>query len=273
MKNIKNLLKYKSFKLVSLLFIIVMIWRIVLLCFPIHNIDIQIQIWAASYQSVAWVGAIIGLVFAKSWGGRKSVIGRATLSFSIGLLFQSFGQIVFSYYFYTGTMAPYPSLADIGFMGSIPFYAYGMLMIAKASGAHFSLKSFLKKAQVFLIPLIMLLLSYFVFLKGYQFDFTQPIKTFLDFGYPLGDAIYVSIALLTFSLSRNFLGGIMKKPILFLIFALVFQYITDFTFLYQSSRGTFIGGGVNDFMYFISYFIMALSLIQLRATFEKIKNS
>ena len=272
MENIKSLLKYKSFQLVTLLFVVIAMWRLVLLCFTVPNIDIQIQIWAASYQVVAWVGALIGLFFARSWGGYKSVVGRAALAFSIGLLLQSFGQSVFSYYFYTGAAAPYPSLADLGFFGSIPFYAYGMLMLAKASGAHLSLKSFSKKIQIFLILTIMLLISYIVFLRGYQLDPTQPLKTFLDFGYPLGDAIYVSIALLTFSLSRNFLGGIMKKPVLFLVFALVFQYVTDFTFLYQSSHGTFVGGGINDCMYFTSYFIMALSLVQLRITFDKIKS-
>lgn len=271
-KSIKNLFSYKSFIIVTSAFLVFIIWRFLLIISSISNIDIHVQIWAASYQIVAWLGAIIGLIFSKSWGGRKSVIGRAAIAFSAGLLAQSFGQSIFSYYFYTGSQAPYPSLADVGFLGSIPMYCYGIVLLGKASGAHISLKSSINKIYAIVIPLIILLISYIVFLKDYEFtNFT--IRTFLDFGYPLGQAFYISLAILAYFLSRNTLGGLMKKPVLFFIAALVFQYACDYTFLYQSSRNIFVGGGLVDMMYLISYFIMSLALVKLIIVFEKIKNS
>lgn len=274
-KSIKKLFSYKSFIIVTLSFSILVIWRFSLLIFQNPNTpdaDIHVQIWAASYQIVAWLGAIIGVFFSRSWGGYKSIIGRAALVFSLGLLAQSFGQSVFSYYFYTHSQAPYPSLADLGFFGSIPFYSYGIVLLGKASGAHIPLRSLRYKIYAVIVPLIVLLLSYIVFLRGYIFD-GSPLRTFLDFGYPLGQAFYISLAIITYFLSRNMLGGLMKKPIVFFIVALVAQYACDYTFLYQSSRGIFVGGGVVDMMYLISYFIMSLALIELIVVFEKIKNS
>ncbi len=93
----------------------------------------------------------------------------------------------------------------------------------------------------------------------------------MDFGYPLGQAFYISIALLVFFTSRNFLGGVLKKPIIFLIVALFFQYISDFNFLYQASAGTWYVGGVGDYLYAVSYFVMALAIIYIGTVSQKIR--
>ncbi len=248
-------------------------WRIYLIFLNTESKGHDIQVWAASYQLIAWFGALVGFYFSKLWGGSKSIIGRANLAFAFGLLAQSFGQSVFSYYFYKGIELPYPSLADIGFFGSIPFYIYGIALLAKVSGVHFTFKSVKNKILAIIIPLILLFSSYFFFLKGYEFDWSSPLRVFLDLGYPLGQAIYISIAIVAYLLSINFLGGIMRKPILLFIFALFVQYISDFTFLYQASRGIFVGGGIVDYLYLVSYFVMSLSLIKLGLAFYKIKNS
>ena len=273
MIHLNNILKSKAFLFVTFLLVVLGGWRIYLGMSSVLGTDSNMQVWAASYQIIAWCGAIIGLIYSRVWGGYKSVIGRASLAFSVGLLMQSFGQSVFSYYFYTGNPLPYPSLADLGFFGSIPCYIYGVMEILRASGARFSLSSLSAKLQAIFIPLFILGVSYIVFLKDYQFDSTQPfLKTFLDFGYPLGQAVYISIAILAYIISQNMMGGIMRKAIIFFILALGAQYLSDYTFLYQSLHGTFVGGGLVDCMYMTSYFLMAISLIQLQVVFEQIQN-
>jgi len=124
-----------------------------------------------------------------------------------------------------------------------------------------------------MIPVVILIGSYLFFLKGYEFDWLNPVKIFLDFGYPLGQAIYVSIAILTLLLSRNLLGGVMKKPIFYLIFALIFQYLSDFFFLYQSNIGVWYVGNINDYLYFVSYSIMTMAIIYMGSTFTRIQQS
>ncbi len=120
---------------------------------------------------------------------------------------------------------------------------------------------------------MLLAYSYWVFLKGYEFDWSAPLKIFLEFGYPLGQAIYVSLAILTLFLTRGVLGGVMKNRVLFVLFALLMQYLADYTFLYQASQETWAAGGINDYMYLASYFIMALALLQFRISRIKAKLS
>lgn len=223
-------------------------------------------IWGASYQAVALWGGIWGLIIANAWGGARSVMGKSILAFALGLLLQNFGQTVFSYYNLVAQVeVPYPSLADVGFFGSIPFYIYGTIMLAKASGVSISMKSVASKLQAVIIPLVVLLLSYYFFLQGYEFDGSSPLKVFLDFGYPLGQALYVSLALLAYLLSTKTLGGIMKNKVLLILLALIVQYAADYNFLSQVLAETWRNGGYGDAIYLLAYFLLALGLIQLKA--------
>ncbi len=264
-------------KILIALYLLIAAWFLYLhlfLNFVLDSTKSDLKIWASVYQVVALFGGVVGIFVARKWGGYKSVIGKATLFFSLGLLMQVFGQSFDSYLNVIKNIEiPYPSVGDIGFFGSVVFYIIGAIYTLKSVGFQFSFKSLKGKLISIFIPLVLLICSYFFFLNGYTFDWSNPLKIFLDFGYPLGEAIYVSIAILAFLISFKYLGGIMKKPMLFLMFALVAQYSSEFTFLYQANAGTWYAGGVNDFMYFTSYFIMSLAILQLNSAFERIKNS
>lgn len=227
--------------------------------------------FGATYGLVTLWGGFWGLVASKKWGGFASTIGKALIFLSLGLLSQEFGQLVFSYYnIFLNVEIPYPSLADIGFFGTIPFYIVGMSLIAKLSGVKFSLKTVSSQLQAIAIPVVMLSVSYFLFLREYAVDLSDPLKVFLDFGYPLGQAIFISIAILAYSLSRKILGGIMRNKILVLIAALLAQYLADFNFIFQNSRGTWINGGYGDYIYLLAYFVMTIGLIQMNYMASKL---
>lgn len=231
------------------------------------------KIFSALYGLMAIWGGVWGIAIAKNWGGFKSVLGRSILMFSLGLIAQEFGQIVYSYYNYVLQIVPYPSLGDLGFFAAIPLYIYGSYLLAKASGVKVSLRSFSSIFLAVLIPVLMLSIGYLIFLKDYAFDWSQPLTVFLDFAYPLGEAIYLSIALLTFLLTRKLLGGAMRNKILFILFALLAQFIADWTFLYQASKGVVYPGGVNDYIYLCAYILMTYGLFQLNTTVMKLRNS
>lgn len=241
--------------------------------FPPGNSSSLVQYFGVFYGLMAIWGGICGVIISKKWGGFQSIIGRALLMFSIGLFAQEFGQIAYSYYIYVlHVEIPYPSIGDVGYFGSIPFYIYGTYLLSQASGVHFGLKLLKNKIQAVIIPLIMLGISYALFLQDYAFDFSTPLVVFLDFGYPMGQAIYVSLAILTYLLSRKILGGIMKTKILFILIALVLQYLSDYVFLYQVSSGTWTVGGFNEWMYLVAYFIMTIAIIQFYTVLKKIKS-
>ena len=252
------------------LFVLFALWWTALRWIPITNI--QYQIFSATYGVMALIGAIWGISISRNWGGRGSVMGKAILFFSFGLLAQEFGQLVYSAYaFFLKIQIPYPSIGDIGYFGSIPLYALGVIYVAKASGIRLSLKNIESKIKAVLIPLAILILGYYLFLQNYTFDWSQPLKIALDFGYPLGQAIYISLAIITYLLSQKVLGGVMRARIFFIIFALFVQFISDYTYLYQSLHQTAYPGSFNDFIYLLAYLIMTLSLLQFDVALRDIR--
>jgi hypothetical protein len=261
--------KDHAYVFVVFLFSVLSLWWILLNVISIDEY-FHHQIFASVYGVMALVGAVYGFRISRAWGGLRSILGRAITFFSLGLLSQEFGQLAYSYYIYFEKIdVPYPSVGDVGFFGSIIFYTYAVWLLAKAVGVKFSLRSITSKLQAILIPFVVLIASYLYFLQEYDFDWSQPLTIFLDFGYPLGAAVYISLALLAFLLSRRVLGGVMRYRVLIILLALLLQYLADFTFLYQSSSGTWTVGGINDYMYLIAYFAMTLGVLQLRANLIK----
>ncbi len=222
------------------------------------------ELWADTYGVVALIGAVGGLGFAKKWGGLKSSLGKAITFLSIGLCAQVFGQIVYTYYFYAQNVeAPYPSIGDIGFFGSIPFYILGAWFLAKTIGFRFSLRQTSAKLLSFIVPAIVLALTYKTFLDDYVFADTDKLVVFLDFGYPLGQAVFVSIALLAYLVSRKLLGGTMRNKVLIILLGLAVQYAADFNFLHQTIQESWQNGGYGDMLYMTAYLLVSLGLISL----------
>lgn len=257
----------KGIKLVLLiLFLLFSAWWLVL--HTVHPKSENINLYfGATYGVVTLLGAYYGITNAKKWGGLKSALGRTLIFLSIGLLFSEFGQLVFSYYnIVKDVEIPYPSIADIGFFGMTTFSVLATLSLAKTVGVKFStFKKHLFSAWVLVIPVIVLSISYKVFLQGYSTQDTSTLQIFLDFAYPLGQAIAVSVVISSYVFASTKLGGIMKKRILLLLLAFVLQYSADFNFLYQNTHGTWVNGGYGDYLYFLAYCIQALSLILLVA--------
>lgn len=255
------------------IFVPLSVWWVMIYARGLHE-GLENNMYTLIYPLLSLLGGAIGHIVAQKWGGFKSIFGRAISFFSFGLFAQFFGQAMYAYYIYIQNIeVPYPSLGDVGYFGSVIFYILAVLALGKVIAIHTNLKSVSGKLWAFLIPLVGLIISYLFFLKGYVFDFSQPIKLVLDFGYPLGEALYISIAVLILILSRNVLGGMMRNPLRLLIFALVVQYISDFMFLYQANAGTWYVAGINDFLYSVSYMLLTLSLTYIGFMFDKITES
>lgn len=217
------------------------------------------------YGIVALFGGIYGLSIAKRWGFFKSYFGKAIILLSFGLLLQEFGQLAYSYLnSIKHVELPYPSIPDIGFFGSIPMYTLAGVYLMKGLG----ITSIIKRRPIKLllgivVPLLILAISYLFFLKGYSTDGKTSAAVFFDFAYPLGQAVYVSIALVILLSVSKLLGGLMKKPVLILLAAFMVQYLSDFNFLNQIVHETWGPGRYGDYLYFLAYCTMTYSLIKL----------
>jgi hypothetical protein len=242
----------------------ILIWWFLMYLWNIRETD-QNYYFGVAYPFIALIGGLNGIFISRIWGGYKSLVGRGILFFSLGLLGQAFGQFIWSYYNIIAKIeVPYPSIADVGYFSIVPFYSLGMLSFAKAANSKVNLKKVQGKAVAVLLPLLMVSISYFLFLRNLEYDFSDPLKVFFDFGYPFGEAIIISIALVTLGLSKNILGGQMRSRIIYLIFAIVVIYITEYTFIFKANDGTYYNGGPVDMMYATAFFVMSLGLISFK---------
>ncbi len=265
----------KSFKLVVVLFVLLLVWWITMFVRGLTG-GTENDLFTLIYPFLALLGGISGYVFSKKWGGFKSTLGSTMGYFSLGLIAQFLGQLLYNYYiFILGIDEPYPSIGDVSYFLSVIFYIIAAFQITKVAGVKFLMQSISSKLQIFLIPFVILLLSYLLLLKGYEFDFSNLSIIFLDFAFPFTQAIYVSFALVALYFSRNILGGMMKKPIILLLLALIFQFVADFSYSYQFSVNAeaMYTGDYLDLLYCISYFLMAISLFSIGNMFYKVQES
>lgn len=225
-------------------------------------------------------GGLLGLKNALDWGGTKSILGRAVFGISLGLLTWAGGMIIWNYYlFFTTVEVPYPSLADALFILSWPLWAYGLLQLSKAIGAHFALRNESKQALFFGSGIVILVSIYLLFgvARGWSISLDGGVlKLFFDLFYPIGDIVILTLVTLTYWLSKEFLGGIYKNPILVLFFGFLLNYMADFTFSYTTTQGTYFNGHFVDFLFTTTMFILSFGLSMLTPNLlelEKIKET
>lgn len=220
--------------------------------------------WVVLLTVIPVVGGLYGLYLARFWGAFRSVFGRGVLFLALGLLGWSFGDFVWSYYnIFRQVEVPYPSVADFGFFSIVPFWFLGMTQIARASGARYALRTARGKILLVAIPILVFVLSYYLFLADKTIEQGDPLKVFFDIAYPLGDMFTASAAVLALLLTAGFLGGRMRVPILVLIVGFIVQYLADFSFSYTSTTGTYFNASWVDMLYLTSQFIVSFGVAML----------
>jgi len=258
------LLKNHFFHLTVVLFLAFTAWWISLNPFNENVLMEQKETWSAFYWTFAAFGGLFGIFASRELGFWRSVIGRAVLAFSAGLLLQAIGQIIDSYLSAIGNVYIfYPSIAEIGYTGSILVYIYGSYLLARYIGINPSVRNFAKSRLVWFIPVVMFALSYFTYLHGYDFANAETIHIIFDFGYPILQSIYVALAVYVLIRSRNIQGGVLRRPISFLVAALILQYIADSYFVYEFNQDKWYNANFNDYFYLVAYFVLALSIIYI----------
>jgi hypothetical protein len=203
---------------------------------------------------------------AKRWGGFKSHLGRALAFLSLGLITWGLGQMVWSYYAIRQiTEIPYPSWADAGYVLSWPLWTIGMINLSKATGVKFALRKVRGKLALFVIPVLAAATSYWLLVvvarDGSLTAGEGGLKLFFDLAYPIGDVVILTIALLIFGLSFNYLGGKFKWSILFIIAGFVLNYFTDFSFSYTTTNGTYYNGHWVDLMFPSVMFLLSYGIL------------
>ncbi len=260
-------MKSARVKLLALYFVGVVAYWIVNEVFNYKNPNGLTYWYQFVFGLIPLIGGVAGLTtVARSWGGFKSYLGRALSFLSLGLITWGIGQMFWSYFTISQiSEVPYPSLADVGYVVSWPLWAIGMINLSKSTGVKFGLRQIRGKIALFIIPIIALASSYWLLFRVARDGMIDTgggtWKLFFDLAYPMGDVVILTLALLVFGLSFNYLGGKFKWSIRFIIAGFILNYFTDFTFSYTTTKGTYYNGHWVDLMFPTVMFLLALGIL------------
>ena len=267
-RNRINIKKFNNYIIIAaIIFCFFTIWQIISLMLIPSNSFYKI-LYSYCYYVQALFGFYCGFRIARKWGLTGSLIGKSMYFFAAGLLFQSFGQVGYSFVSTFRSFYYYPSIGDYGYFGSIFLYLYGMIMLNKASGV--KIKSTLSRYKILSVSIAVFLLSttYAIFFYDYGFEKFDVLRIFLDLGYPLFQSISLSFAILALLNSWKIPIDVLRKRLRFFLLALFCQYLADFTFLYLAKTNNIFPGDFFEFLYLLSYFLMTLAILQFRTFYS-----
>lgn len=255
----------KESKIILVYFIFIALWGIV---FYILNIRETFgnYLYQFAFGLIPLIGGISGMIKSKQWGFLQSQVGRALFFISAGITSWGIGQMFWSlvYNILLQVEIPYPSLADVGYILAVPLWLIGITNLSRATGARFSLRKLEGKFLLFIIPVVAISLSYYLLIvvaRGGSITFDEgALKLFFDLAYPIGDVLILTLALLIYGLSFNYLGGRYKLPILSIILGFIVMYITDFSFSYVTTNETYFNGHWVDILFPTAMMLMALGV-------------
>lgn len=254
-------------KVLLLIYALVVLWWVSIFLRGIQETT-ENYAFSLAYTIMPLGWGILGFLNAHRWGGLRSSLGRGIMFLSTGLLAWAIGNLIFGYYnLVLSIPVPAPSLADFGFLLLYPLSAIGMAYFLRVTGATFAMKDRLGKLFLFIIPLVSLVVSYYLLFtvaRGGEFDTSEGfLVSLVNIAYPLGDVAVITLAMLVYGFSRKYLGGHFKKPIVFILVGFVFTYIADFLFLYTVTAGTYYVGKWVDLFYPTAFLFISLGLYLL----------
>ncbi len=233
--------------------------------------DLPVNLFYSFTTAVlAFLGGIFGLFISKHWGGGKSAVGKAVLLMSLGTTSWSLGNFVWSFYtFFLQTEMPYPSLADVGYTLAVPLWAIGVYFLSQATGAKFSLRRMRGRLMLIALPLIAAVVSYyflFVIARGSSIEVEGGLlKIFLDFYYPIGDWVILTMSFLLFGLSLKYLGGRFRTPVFVTLLGFVIMFLADFSFSYTTTVGTYYNGNTADLLFALAMTVISIGITSIDA--------
>ncbi len=197
---------------------------------------------------------VFQLPIAMRYGGWSSSIGRALLAFGIGTVLWGFGNFYWFLKNVSGDDAPYPSLADAGYLAVLPFAAWALWELSRVVGLTKRDWQWLPLALLVAFPLnawIMLPASKLPFgLTGPEAGtFDTPLAGAISSTYIISDVVLLGVAILVAIGARRAAGGRFLAPVLAYTVSIFLLYIGDIFFNYRIAKEIFYNGEISDLLY------------------------
>jgi hypothetical protein len=173
--------------------------------------------------------------FGRAWTGslRRAwrLLGAACLSWGLG-------QVVWTYFELVAKTDPFPSLADVGFLCTVPLLVAGVLAFPTGASARTTarLRTLL---DGLLIAVSLLFLSWATVLgDAYRAASSSPLERALALAYPLGDMCAATIAVVVLTRARG--RGV--APLSLIATAVLALATSDSAFAYLTQIGSYSVG-------------------------------
>lgn len=233
----------------------------------ISDVSLLGNYFALSLSVTPLLAGCFGFRIAQGWGGMKSLLGKAILALSAGLVLWSLGNFTWAYYnLVQHVAAPYPSLADVGYGSGVLFWILSTIYIGRAVGVPLLIKKSPKlKWIAATFALISIVLSYYLLItvaRGGDLGFqtTDLLKVFFDLYYPLTDVCSLLIILSVVIVSGRYIGGLLRQPVLLILFGVLASYIFDLTFSYATTKETYSNGQFTDVFLLVGTVALSFSI-------------
>lgn len=213
-------------------------------------------------------GGIIGLKRFNSWGGFKTVMGKSLFFLSTSLIVWGVALGMWTYFIIAGTVLPYPSAADYVFIWSPVLWTFGLVFLAKVTGAPFALKNVKEIVVGIITTLFVAMAAYYVLvIIGHNnilsLSESGSLQAFFDYAYTFETLAVIIISSSIFVFSYKYLGGRYKIPVLYLLLGYTFHFVAIFFFVKTIGDETYFNGNIADLLFTIALYLEGLGVIRL----------
>lgn len=206
------------------------------------------------------------------WQGAKS---RTLLLLTLGITCWFIGEIIWTYFEYFVHENPFPSVADIFYIGAYPllFVAlFNEIRLSKVNWRSFS------KSLIFLMVitaiLFTIIVSYFGIFLAYSPKETM-FTNIIAISYGIGDLVLIVSTLCLLVLAWEFRGGTLSQIWLTLFLSFLFMLGGDILFAIYTDAynqtSSFTRSFV-DFLWIISYMLFAYALLSFAFSIQSAHN-
>lgn len=265
-------MKIKANQVIKAVFLLsLVVWIGLWIAINVFDTGISPDNFTDTYGVTALLGAVLGLVMARKWGGFKSKFGGAISFFALGMGLQFMGQFIYTLYYLIGNVeAAFPSVGDIPYMLSNVFY---IVAVWKLLSVLCYPRKFYKPWWVILVAVLgtgaVLYAMTVGFLNIAVTDERGVIYQVLNIAYPLVQSVYFFLGIVALLQSRLLVGAKMFLAVSLMSVALLAQFLADFTFLYKSYHETWQPAGSSDLLYLVAYALMGMSIIMIERVRSK----
>jgi diguanylate cyclase (GGDEF)-like protein len=179
-----------------------------------------------------------------------ALIGAGMAAWLLGELIWCFFELIRHW------AIPYPSLADVFYLLTLPLMIAGMLALftVRPSAVRALLDAFIVSASLLFVT--------WAFIVGPSIDQGQGNRwaTVVGLAYPLGDVALVTMALILL----GHLAPDQWEPVGMLVVGVLLLALSDSLFVYLAERGAYVAGTFADVGWFSGFLVMGLAALSAR---------